>query len=151
MIHDGLGSNIIYFKMEDPRAKMPTKATENSAGLDLYAIEYMCISSKETVFVPLGFSMSIPEGQFAMVCSRSGMALTSGVFVLNSPGIIDSDYRGEIGVILHNSSDKEFEIQSGKRVAQMVILPYNSKSFLVMTDELPNTERGRGGFGSTGS
>lgn len=130
---------------------LPRYETEHAAGLDLMA----CIPADITIapgkraLVPTGFAIALPAGFEAQVRPRSGLAAKHGVTVLNSPGTIDADYRGEIGVILINHGDTAFTISRGMRVAQMVVAPV-AQATLVETAELPATTRGAGGFGSTG-
>jgi len=130
---------------------LPEYATEASAGLDLRANidEAIEIGSLEKVIVPTGLFMEIPIGYEAQVRPRSGLAFKHGVTVLNSPGTIDADYRGEIKVILVNLSKEKFVIEDGKRIAQMVIAAHEQAEWNEV-DELNDTSRGAGGFGSTG-
>lgn len=99
--------------------------------------------------VPTGFSIAMPDGYEAQIRPRSGLALKNGVTVLNAPGTIDSDYRGEVGVLLVNLGSMPFEVERGARIAQMVIAPV-TRAVLMESSELPSSERGAGGFGSTG-
>ena len=101
-----------------------------------------------THLIKVGAFLEIPDGYFGMVCSRSGMALKYGIFVANAPGIIDSDYRGEVGVILHNSSDAPFVVSVGERCAQLII--QKNVDVIWANNKLSETGRGSGGFGSTG-
>jgi len=133
-------------------ALKPVYSSLQAAGADLCA----CLAEKEFVLkagkhaiIPTGISIELPEGYEAQVRPRSGLAAKFGVTVLNSPGTIDSDYRGEIKVILINLGEKDFVINSGDRIAQMVIAPVTQSTFEI-TDSLSDTERGTGGFGSTG-
>ena len=131
--------------------ELPTYATVLSAGMDLRAniTEPIVLKPLERCLVPTGLYMALPEGYEAQVRPRSGLALKRGITVLNSPGTIDADYRGEVGVILVNLSNEDFVIEDGERIAQMVIARYEQvewKSVEVLTD----TERGAGGFGHTG-
>lgn len=129
----------------------PDYATENSAGMDLRAniTESIGLAPMQRVLVPTGLYMALPKGCEAMIRPRSGLALKHGITVLNTPGTIDADYRGEIGVILINLSDTPYLIQPGDRIAQMVINKYE-KVDIEIVEELDETERGEGGFGSTG-
>ncbi len=124
-------------------------ATPGAAGLDLYARESTAIGSGGRVLVPCGIRVAIPQGYCGMVCSRSGMALRHGVFVLNAPGIIDSDYRGEVGAILQNAGSEMFHVKPGDRVAQLLIIPVAMMEIRIV-EGLDSTERGAHGFGSTG-
>lgn len=130
---------------------LPTYATDGSSGADLYAAnnDDICIKSNQIALIPCGFSMAIPEGYEAQVRSRSGLALKNGVFVLNSPGTIDSDYRGEVKVILMNLSNSDFIVKKGMKIAQLVICAVEKANFCLV-DKLDETDRGEGGFGSTG-
>ncbi len=130
---------------------LPQYATIASAGLDLRANidEPISMGSLEKAVVPTGLFMEIPVGFEAQVRPRSGLAFKHGVTVLNSPGTIDADYRGEIKVILVNLSKEEFVIESGERIAQMVIAAHEQAEWIEVT-ELQETDRGAGGFGSTG-
>lgn len=136
-----------YTKLS-PNAKIPTKATEGSAAYDLYATEGVYIPHGETMVVSTGLAMEIPEGWKGEVYSRSGLA-SKGIFVANSPGKIDSDYRGEIKVILHNTRREIVGIHAGDRIAQFEVNPVYSIEW--EESALTDTERGEGGFGSTGS
>lgn len=131
--------------------KLPFYASEGSAGVDLLAnlTETIEILPLERRLIPTGLSIELPEGYEAQVRPRSGLALKSGITVLNSPGTIDSDYRGEIGVILINLSDKTFVVNNGDRIAQMVIAKYEKVQFSEVV-VLSDTERGEGGFGHSG-
>ncbi len=130
---------------------LPSYATLDSAGMDLAAAIDSDIVLKpfETIAVPTGISIALPEGYEAQIRPRSGLALKSGISVPNSPGTIDADYRGEICVILINLSNKDFTIQRGMRIAQMIIAKYSRVNWNIVRD-LSETERGEGGFGSTG-
>ena len=129
----------------------PAYATEQSAGVDLKAHlpEAVTLQPLQRTLVPTGLSIALPAGYEAQVRPRSGLAAKHGITVLNTPGTIDADYRGEIKVILVNLSNEPFEIVPGERIAQMVVIPCPEISFSE-TDELNQTERGEGGFGSTG-
>ena len=129
---------------------IPKITTDGAAGADLVSYYEYTIQPNETVLIKTALSMCIPPNHVGMVCSRSGLALKHSVFVLNAPGIIDSDYRGEIGVILHNGGKFEYKINVGDRVAQLLLiwaLPMEFKE----VNELPETSRGQNGFGSTGN
>lgn len=131
---------------------LPEHATAHSAGVDLLAAvsEDVVLAPGERKLVPTGLSIELPEGYEAQVRPRSGLALKHGLTVLNAPGTIDADYRGEVGVILINLGDAPFTIARGERIAQMVVAPV---SFINWRDseELNPSERGHGGFGSTGT
>ena len=129
----------------------PTYATSQSAGLDLRAnlIEPITLKPLARILIKTGLFIELPEGYEAQVRPRSGLAYKKGITILNSPGTIDADYRGEIGVILVNLSEEEFIIENGERVAQMVIAKHEQASW-IETESLEGSERGAGGFGSTG-
>ena len=129
---------------------LPQYQTALSAGMDLYAnlTESITLKSLERKLIPTGLFMELPEGFEAQVRPRSGLALKNGISVLNSPGTIDADYRGEIGVILVNLSSEDFTISNGDRIAQMVIAKHETAEWQEVT-EINETERGAGGFGST--
>ena len=130
---------------------LPSYATELSAGLDLRAniTESKTIDTLERCLIPTGLKIGLPEGFEAQIRPRSWLALKHGITVLNSPGTVDADYRGEIGVILVNLSDKPFTINPGERIAQMVIARHEQAQFIEV-DSLSESERGEGGFGHTG-
>lgn len=131
--------------------KLPEYATPLSAGMDLRAdiAEDIVLKPMQRRIVPTGLHIALPAGYEAQVRPRSGLALKHGITVLNSPGTIDADYRGEIGVLLVNLSDKDFIITSGERIAQMVIARHEQAEFETV-DELDATSRGEGGYGHTG-
>ncbi|RLJ69887.1 deoxyuridine 5'-triphosphate nucleotidohydrolase [Hydrogenivirga caldilitoris] len=131
--------------------ELPSYATQHSAGLDLRAAleEPVTLKPMERALIPTGFIFEIPEGYEGQVRPRSGLAVKKGITVLNSPGTIDSDYRGEVKVILINLGQEDVVIGRGERIAQLVIAPV-SRVELVEVEELSATARGDGGFGSTG-
>ncbi len=131
--------------------QLPAYATPQSAGMDLRANIDAAITLKpmERKLIPTGLFMALPEGYEAQVRPRSGLALKYGITVLNSPGTIDADYRGEVGVILINLSQEDFIINDGERIAQMVIARHETADF-EQVEVLDNTERGEGGYGHTG-
>ena len=130
---------------------LPTYATKASAGADLKAVLEAAVTLQplQRKIVPTGLKIALPEGYEAQVRPRSGLAAKFGITVLNAPGTIDADYRGEIGVILVNLSNHDFIVKPGERIAQLVIAKYEQIKWKI-TQELPNTIRGNGGFGSTG-
>jgi len=130
---------------------LPAYATEHAAGMDLCAAiaEDIALAPGQRALVPTGIAFALPEGYEAQVRPRSGLALKYGLTVLNSPGTIDADYRGEVQVILANLGDQPFTVTRGMRIAQMVIAAYQRIDWVKVT-ELPDTARGAGGFGSTG-
>lgn len=131
--------------------ELPAYATSLSAGMDIRAnlSESLILQPLERRLVPTGLFLEIPEGFEVQIRPRSGLAFKHGITVLNSPGTIDADYRGEVGVLLVNLSNEPFEIQHGERIAQMVVASY-TQAELIETTELSATDRGSGGFGSTG-
>ncbi|KXB34951.1 dUTP diphosphatase [Bacteroidales bacterium KA00251] len=131
---------------------LPAYATKQSAGLDLYANleNEVCLQPMERRLIPTGIFLALPEGYEAQIRPRSGLALKKGVTVLNTPGTIDSDFRGEIQVILVNLSSEEVCIQHGERIAQMVIASYQTVEWQAV-EALDKTSRGEGGFGHTGT
>jgi len=142
----------IKFIKIDARATAPSLGTPYAAGADLRAIcdEPIAIESGKTVLMHTGLAMEIPEGLVGLVYARSGLASKRGLAPANCVGVIDSDYRGEIMVALHNHSETTQIIEHGERVAQLVIAPYISAEY-VETETLSDTDRGVGGFGSTGT
>jgi dUTP pyrophosphatase len=139
----------LNFKKLHPNAVAPSYATEGDAGLDLSALEATVIPAGERKLVKTGIAVELLPGTVGLVCSRSGLAYKKGVFVLNAPGIIDSGYRNDVGVILQNAGDEDFVIEAGDRIAQLVIQEFISVK-LVEVEELGESDRGQGGFGSTG-
>ncbi|MDX8406805.1 MAG: dUTP diphosphatase [Mariprofundaceae bacterium] len=131
--------------------EFPHYATALAAGADLRAAveDTVTIKPGQTRLIPTGLAMALPDGYEAQIRPRSGLALKHGITVLNTPGTIDADYRGEVGVILINHSDTPFLIQRGDRIAQMVIAPFVQAGF-EEAESLSETERGSGGFGSSG-
>lgn len=130
---------------------LPSYATSQASGLDLYAAvkEPVVLKPFERKLIPTGISIELPSGYEAQIRPRSGLALKHGITILNTPGTIDADYRGEVGVILINLGEKDFVIERGTKIAQMVIAPV-CKAVLIKKKELSQTERGENGFGSTG-
>ncbi len=133
------------------RHPLPEYATELSAGMDLRAnlSEPIVLAPLQRCLVPTGIYIAVPEGYEAQVRPRSGLAIKKGITVLNSPGTVDADYRGEVCVILVNLSAEEFVIEDGERIAQMIIARHEKAQWQVM-DQLDETVRGAGGFGHTG-
>lgn len=131
--------------------KLPAYATSGSAGMDIHAMldAPVTLHPGERTLIPTGLKIELPEGYEAQVRPRSGLALKYGVTVLNTPGTIDSDYRGEIGVVLINLGQEDFEIKNGDRIAQMVVAPYPQVKWNEVLI-LDNTVRGEGGYGHTG-
>ncbi len=139
----------LKLKKLSPLALIPQYQTSQSAGFDLHSIEDIVLLPGERKLISTGLSFEIPQGYEIQIRPRSGLAYKHGISVLNSPGTIDSDYRGEIKVLLINYSDEEFEIKLGDRIAQAIIQKVIQAQFIEV-DSLNNTERGDGGFGSTG-
>lgn len=132
-------------------AKLPTFGSAYAAGADLYACldEAVTVAPGQTVFVPTGLAMELPEGYVGLIYARSGLACKRGLAPANKVGVIDSDYRGEFIVALHNHGDAAQTIAPGERIAQLVVMPVLQPVYLE-TDSLSETGRGAGGFGSTG-
>ena len=131
--------------------QLPAYATPQSAGMDLRAnlTEPVTLHPMERRLIPTGLYIALPEGYEAQVRPRSGLALKHGITVINSPGTIDADYRGEVGVALINLSQQDFTVNDGERIAQMVIARHEQGEFVVV-EQLDETERGAGGYGHTG-
>ena len=142
----------VNFKKLDQKAIVPTYGTDFSAGADLYSLpgEKITVKPGETVMIHTGIALEIPDGYVGLVYARSGIATKRGLAPANKVGVIDSDYRGEIMVSIYNHSGKEQIIESGERVAQLVIAPYLKADFNEV-DNLEDTTRSTGGFGSTGT
>ena len=130
---------------------LPQYATPQSAGMDLRANleEPVVLKPMARCLVPTGLHIALPEGYEAQIRPRSGLALKKGITVLNAPGTVDADYRGEVGVLLINLSEEDFVVNDGERIAQMVIARHEQGDFVVV-EELDATERGEGGYGHTG-
>jgi len=141
----------ILVKKFDKNIKLPTYKTSGSSGMDLvaYIKNKITINPGKIALVPTGIAVAIPENYEIQIRPRSGLAAKKGISVLNTPGTVDSDYRGEIKIILINLSKKSFVVKSGDRVAQMILCPV-AKGKLQEVKNLPKTVRGKGGFGSTG-
>lgn len=147
----GINKVKLRFKKLREQAQVPHYGTEYAAGADLYACleEPLTIQTGTTAFVPTGIAMEIPVGLVGLIYARSGLACKKGLAPANKVGVIDSDYRGEVIVALHNHSNEDIVVESGERVAQMVIAPYVFAEY-EEAEELQDTVRGEGGFGSTG-
>lgn len=141
----------VKIKILSEYATCPEYATDGSLGMDLSAAisEPITIKAGGRELIPTGFAIQIPDGWGAFVFPRSGLSFKKGITMCNSVGVIDTDYTGEIKVAAHNISDSDYTINRGDRIAQLVFLPVE-KARLIMSDNLDNTERGAGGFGSTG-
>lgn len=141
----------INIKKLNDKATIPSYGTEYSAGCDLYACldETVTINPGETYLVKTGLAMEIPEGFAGLIYARSGLATKKGLAPANKVGVVDADYRGELMVALHNHSTSAAIVENGERIAQLVITPFLTANFIEQ-DELSETVRGAGGFGSTG-
>ena len=141
----------ILVKKFDKNIKLPDYKTSGSSGMDLvaYIKNKITINPGKTVIIPTGIAVAIPKNYEIQIRPRSGLAAKKGITVLNTPGTIDADYRGEIKIILINLSKKSFVVKSGDRIAQMILCPV-AKGRLKEVKNLPKTVRGKGGFGSTG-
>lgn len=141
----------VNIKKLNPNAKIPTYGSEFSAGADLYSCidEPATILPGQTVLFKTGLSMEIPVGYAGLIYARSGLASKKGLAPANKVGVVDSDYRGEVMVALHNHSDKPAKIEPNERIAQLIITPFVTANFIEQ-EELSDTDRGTGGFGSTG-
>ena len=143
---------IVNIKKLKSESKLPTYGSSSAAGADLYACleKEVTIEPHTTYMVPTGLAMELPEGYAGLIYARSGLASKKGLAPANKVGVIDSDYRGEVMVALHNHSEVAATVSPGERIAQLVITPYIMGVFNE-TEELNSTERGEGGFGSTGT
>lgn len=140
----------VKIKLLDARASLPTRGSKDAAGADLRTLDSLYIPAGQTVQAHTGIAVEIPSGYAGLIYARSGMALKKGIAPANKVGVVDSDYRGEIMVSLHNHSSEDVSIEAGERIAQMVITPVLMPEFVV-SDHLDDTARGAGGFGSTGT
>ena len=142
----------VRFQKLDDRAVAPAYGSASAAGADLYAVADapITIDAGQTVLVHTGLAVEIPEGFVGLVCARSGLATKQGLAPANKVGVIDADYRGEVMVALHNHSGDSRTIESGERIAQLVLVPYLTAAY-EQADSLTDTARGDGGFGSTGT
>ncbi len=141
----------VLIKKLDPSVKLPEYKTSGASGMDLTAfLKYpINIEPKKSSLIPTGLSVAFSENYEIQIRPRSGLAAKKNISVLNTPGTIDSDYRGEIKVIIYNHGDTDFMVNNGDRIAQMILLPIIKMEF-EETNKLPETVRGDGGFGSTG-
>ena len=141
----------ILVKKFDKSVTLPTYKTLGSSGMDLvaYIKKAIILNPRKTALIPTGISVAIPKNYEIQIRPRSGLAIKKGITVLNTPGTIDSDYRGEIKIILINLSNKSFVVKSGDRIAQIIVTPVVKVKFKEVKN-LPKTARGKGGFGSTG-
>ena len=132
-----------------PDAVLPARSRAGDAGYDLRSVERVTIPPEGTRLIPTGVAIALPEGVAGLVTPRSGLALEHGLTLLNAPGLIDPNYRGEIKVILHNTAEHRYTVEIGDRVAQLLLTPYWAPDLQVV-DQLEATERGASGFGSSG-
>ena len=141
----------VLVKKLDPKVQLPSYITEGSSGMDLMAFikDSIKIAPNTVAIIPTGISVAISNDVEIQIRPRSGLAAKSSISVLNTPGTIDSDYRGELKIILFNHSNQEFVVKNNDRIAQMVLMPVLKIDFEEV-DDLPETLRGSGGFGSTG-
>jgi dUTP pyrophosphatase len=141
----------VLVKKLDPKVQLPSYKTKGSSGMDLMAFikDSIKIAPNTTALIPTGISIAISNDVEIQIRPRSGLAAKSSISVLNTPGTIDSDYRGELKIILFNHSNQEFVVRNNDRIAQMVLMPVLKVDFEEV-DDLPDTLRGSGGFGSTG-
>ena len=139
----------VLFRKIDPAAELPEYAHPGDAGMDVRSVEDKTIPPGGRALVRTGLVMMLPPDAEAQVRSRSGLAIKYGVAVLNSPGTIDAGYRGEVGVILANFGEEPFHVEKGMKIAQIVVAPV-VRAEIAETDEIDSTDRGAGGFGSTG-
>lgn len=142
---------VVKFLKLKPEAVLPAYMTDLAAGLDISALPeaVLTLEPGERVLVPTGLAVAIEPGYEIQVRPRSGLALRNGVTLLNTPGTIDADYRGEIGIIMINHGQESFTIKPGDRIAQLIVAPV-SHCRIELVEELPTTKRGAGGFGHTG-
>ena len=143
--------SVIRVKKLHSEAILPTYGTEEAAGADLYACldAPVTIQPGQSAFIPTGLALEVPKGCAGLIYARSGMACKRGLAPANKVGVIDSDYRGEIRVVLFNHGQQEQTVQHGERIAQMIITPVLTPAY-AETEDLTDTDRGAGGFGSTG-
>lgn len=142
----------VSVKFLDPRAKLPAYGSADAAGADLYAVADgpVTVAPGETALIHTGLAVAIPQGYVGLVCARSGLSCKRGLAPANKVGVIDADYRGEVMIYLHNHGTEPQVVEDGDRVAQLMIVPYLAAEFAPV-DDLDDTGRGTGGFGSTGN
>jgi dUTP pyrophosphatase len=146
----GLATVNVDWKKLHPAAQAPAYGSDEAAGADLHSVEFARVQAGNSLMIPTGIAIELPRGFEAQVRPRSGLAANHKITVLNTPGTIDSDYRGEIKVILMNHGLEDFDIKPGDRIAQLVIVPVFRARFFATGGVLSETARGAGGFGSTG-
>lgn len=140
----------ILVQQLDPDIPLPRHARPGDAGVDLYARAGGVLAPGERTLVPTGIAVALPEGHVGLIAPRSGLAARHGISLVNSPGILDAGYRGEIQAVLINEGTEPFEYERGERIAQLVVVPFATQDYEVVA-ELPGSDRGAGGFGSTGT
>jgi dUTP pyrophosphatase len=140
----------ILVEQLDPDIPLPRHARAGDAGVDLYARTGGERAPGERAMVPTGIAVAVPDGYVGLITPRSGRAARHGISLVNSPGILDAGYRGEIHAVLINESDEPFEYERGERIAQLVVVPFAIQEYQIVS-ELPASDRGDGGFGSTGT
>ena len=143
----GIATELLTFKKLDERATLPTRGSSSAAGLDLYSIEAISLRPGHRVIARTGLAVAIPEGYYGRVAPRSGLATKQGLDVL--AGVIDADYRGEIGCLLHNTGAETIDLPEQSKICQLILEQIITPR-AVWADDLSDTERGSGGFGSTG-
>jgi dUTP diphosphatase len=139
-------SSLLSFKRLDPKAVLPTRGSSHAAGLDIYALEDLTVQPGERCLARTGLAVAIPEGHYGRLAPRSGLATQKGLDVL--AGVIDADYRGEIGCLLYNAGDESLHLPAQSKICQLIIEKIATPT-AVWADEISETERGSGGFGST--
>ena len=141
----------LFVKRLDPRVQLPAYQTPGAAAMDLAALleEPLTVAPRALVSIPTGLAIALPDAGWALIFARSGLGIKHGIALSNGVGVIDSDYRGEIRVGLTNLSDIPYTIQPGDRIAQLMVVPV-ARAAVLELEELPDTARGAGGFGSTG-
>jgi dUTP pyrophosphatase len=145
-----LGRDRLRVRRLDERARLPTRAYPGDAGLDLYALEEATLASGERASIRTGIAVEIPDGEAGLVLPRSGLATRHGIALVNAPGLIDAGYRGELRVLLLNTDrEQPFTVVRGERIAQLVLVRIETPD-VIEVDELATSERGAGGFGSSG-
>jgi dUTP pyrophosphatase len=142
-------TDTLEIRLLHPDAIVPARTRRGDAGLDLRSTERVTIPPAATRLIGTGIAVAIPEGVAGLVTPRSGLAAEHGLTLLNAPGLIDPNFRGEIKVILHNTSERRYTVEIGDRIAQLLLVPYWAPE-LTVVDELDGTERGADGFGSSG-
>jgi dUTP pyrophosphatase len=142
-------TDTLEIRLLHPDAVPPSRSRSGDAGYDLRATERVSIPQEGRRLVGTGIAVALPEGVAGLVTPRSGLAIEHGLTLLNAPGLIDPNYRGEIKVILHNTSERRYTVEIGDRVAQLLLVPYWAPE-LEVVEALPESERGAGGFGSSG-